>query len=264
MAIAPPWHRPISGKRESLSASTTAFEVGHQRVEGNVSGIPIGEAGAPRVVANEHPSIGQSLRPVSPDGIDPVKFEVRKPIVDAHEGRALAGGREGDPHAVPCGAEAYLLFHPAVAVHAGPVPLSSSTRNSLTANAHPGQGQYGASESHCRAVARHAGNAGSPERRDIRRPDAMGVSVVNSRGQLGVRREPLHTKPGCVYRGTPALEQSRLDSVEYVKHFFSVGSVPSVLRLLAAVQATSLFGWPLLISCGYTFRVISANGSSPT
>jgi hypothetical protein len=35
-----------------------SIKVGNQRVKRNVSGIPIGKARAPRVVANEHPSIG--------------------------------------------------------------------------------------------------------------------------------------------------------------------------------------------------------------
>ena len=92
--------KPCQRKAAKLECVDDRLEVANHGVEGEITHIPVRETRTPRVIANQHSLVNQCLGPMPPDRTTPVEFEVREPVFDADQGRAVARGCACDPRVI--------------------------------------------------------------------------------------------------------------------------------------------------------------------
>src|SRR5216684_2825785 len=86
-----------------------ALEITHERLEGNILHVPVGETISPLVVADQPVSRGDRLKHVAPDRTLPVIFQMVEPVRGLHQRWPLADRGVGDSHPVGRGTELNLL-----------------------------------------------------------------------------------------------------------------------------------------------------------
>jgi hypothetical protein len=79
------------------------------RVERYVGDVPIGEAGAARVVADQPVLMRKPDEEMAPDRTIPIVFQMVEPIAGLHQGRTVPAERIGQAHSVGRAAIANLL-----------------------------------------------------------------------------------------------------------------------------------------------------------
>ncbi len=100
-------------QREALEARGVddGLEVADEGVEGDVVTVPVGQAVAALVVAQQRVALGQPADHVPPDRALPVELQVVQPVGGLDERGPLPGGRPGNAGAVGGRAEPDLLLH---------------------------------------------------------------------------------------------------------------------------------------------------------